>query len=232
MSIPGELLSNAPRIVVADADEPARRAWIQTLSPFACDILEAVDGRDALVKALVREPSLVITELSLPLVDGYTLCDILRHDRVTERVPILVATAEKRPAEHLRVQQLGADVVLTKPTPGEVMLASVQALLNRSHALRDRADAAQQLAAQQLLRSRELMGRQPLSRQYRRFATETPPLPPPALKCPQCDGPLRYERSHVGGVSARHQEQWDYFTCATHGTFQYRHRTRKLRHFS
>jgi hypothetical protein len=40
---------------------------------------------------------------------------------------------------------------------------------------------------------------------------------------------LQYDCSHVGGVSARHPEQWDYFLCAKHGAFQYRHRTRKLR---
>ena len=39
-----------------------------------------------------------------------------------------------------------------------------------------------------------------------------------------------YRRSHVGGVSSKHSEQWDYFDCeAGCGTFQYRTRTRKLR---
>jgi predicted RNA-binding Zn-ribbon protein involved in translation (DUF1610 family) len=38
-----------------------------------------------------------------------------------------------------------------------------------------------------------------------------------------------YEQSHIGGVSAKHPEQWDDFICPTCGTFEYRHRTRKLR---
>ena len=50
------------------------------------------------------------------------------------------------------------------------------------------------------------------------------------LVCPSCDQALKYLRSHIGGVSARHLEQWDYFECpAGCGSFQYRERTKKLR---
>ncbi len=69
-----------------------------------------------------------------------------------------------------------------------------------------------------------------LSRAYDRHDTTEPPVAPPALVCPSCDQPLRYVKSHIGGVSVRHQEQWDYFECEGGcGTFQYRQRTRKLR---
>jgi hypothetical protein len=67
---------------------------------------------------------------------------------------------------------------------------------------------------------------------YQRFTTRTPPLSPPPLLCPTCDGPLTYDRSHIGGVSARHTEQWDYYSCPSCGAFQYRHRTRKLKRTS
>jgi hypothetical protein len=66
-------------------------------------------------------------------------------------------------------------------------------------------------------------------RRRRRSGSLQPFLAPPALRCPICDGRLQYERSHAGGIGARGAEQWDYFSCARCGTFQYRHRTRKLR---
>ena len=60
--------------------------------------------------------------------------------------------------------------------------------------------------------------------------TTEPPTAAPELVCPTCDQPLKYLKSHVGGVSARHAEQWDYYECAGGcRTFQYRQRTRKLR---
>jgi hypothetical protein len=85
--------------------------------------------------------------------------------------------------------------------------------------------------AEQLLKdSRGHLRRPTFSRAHIRHQTTEPPVAPPALVCPQCDQLLRYQRSHIGGVSARHVEQWDYYECSGGcGTFQYRQRTRKLR---
>jgi hypothetical protein len=68
-----------------------------------------------------------------------------------------------------------------------------------------------------------------LAKSHARFSTTAPPAPPPALTCPWCDRSLNYEHSHIGGVSSRHAEQWDYYLCPTCGSFQYRQRTRQLR---
>jgi len=69
-----------------------------------------------------------------------------------------------------------------------------------------------------------------LNKSLYRHYTSTPPVPAPTLLCPICDQPLRYTQSYMGGVSAKHAEQWDYFECSGGcGTFQYRQRTRKLR---
>ena len=62
------------------------------------------------------------------------------------------------------------------------------------------------------------------------FLITDPPIRPPTLVCPSCYLTLHYLQSYIGGVSARLPEQWDYYECETGcGTFQYRHRTRKLR---
>jgi hypothetical protein len=72
-----------------------------------------------------------------------------------------------------------------------------------------------------------------LNRVHRRFTTTQPSIAPPALICPSCIEQMRYVQSYIGGVSALQPEQWDYFVCQTGcGTFQYRHRTRKLRQIS
>jgi hypothetical protein len=69
-----------------------------------------------------------------------------------------------------------------------------------------------------------------LIRAHRRFDTSTPPVAPPLLCCPNCDQPLQYVSSHIGGVNARFSEQWDYYACHNGcATFEYRQRTRRLR---
>jgi len=67
-----------------------------------------------------------------------------------------------------------------------------------------------------------------LSHTHVRGQTATPALTPPRLHCPDCELPLDYRHSYVGGVNARNSEQWDYYDCEC-GEFQYRHRTRSLR---
>ena len=58
--------------------------------------------------------------------------------------------------------------------------------------------------------------------------TNQPDDPPPPLLCPDCDKPLEYEHTILGGVKP--PERWDRFRCKTDGMFEFRHRTRRLKH--
>jgi DNA-binding response OmpR family regulator len=230
-AVAGAPVAQPARILVADADADSRALYSASFAPRPWTIVEALDGRDALVKALTRPPSALITELWLPIIDGVALCEILRRDRVTAHVPIAVVTAEARSSEATRALRAGADVVLTKPTRLETLVRTLEQLVERSGTLRKRSEAAVAQAAVDVERSEELRAKRHvmLSRTNPRWMTTTPELPPPELTCQMCDAPLKYEHSFIGGVSERHREQWDYYTCARCGMFQYRQRTKKLR---
>jgi CheY-like chemotaxis protein len=211
------------RVLVVDPDADTRALYREVFHANGWDVVEAADGREALAKALSRPPALVMTEVRLPFLDGYALCDILRRDRATTAVPILVVTAEARSTGVDGALRVGANAVLIKPTTPEQVLAETRRLLSDC---RD-ADRSGSPAALQTLASSHLRPR--LSKSFARFVTTTPPAAPPQLVCPSCDEPLIYEHSYVGGVSAKNAEQWDRYVCpASCGTFQYRHRTRKL----
>src|SRR5437660_12411788 len=85
-----------PCILIVDGAAATRALYRRCLARDGCDIIEAPDGREALAKALMHPPTLIVTELTLPFIDGYALCDILRRDRTTATVPILVVTADAR----------------------------------------------------------------------------------------------------------------------------------------
>ena len=223
-------------VLIVDADDDTRELYRQSFDADAWQIVEARDGRDALATALTHPPALVITETRLPFIDGYALCEILRDDAATRHVPILVVTSEARPSELDRARQAGADDVLTKPAVPERVLETAQALLGRCAELRERSRAVRSTAAARLARATTVLKRsdeqqrRTQSKSHLRFDTPTPPIEPPALRCPMCDGPLTYQRSHIGGVSDSNAEQWDYYVCrASCGTFQHRQRTRKVR---
>lgn len=215
-------------ILAVDPDVDALALYRESFALVGCEVVEASDGREALAKVFTRLPTLVITEIRLPFVDGGALCEILRRDPLTADVPILVVTADARAAEESPMRQMGVDAVLIKPTTAEDILAATRRLLGDTREMRERARETRARA----LAQREHAERQRLrlSKSFSRFATHAPPAAPPALMCPSCDRPLTYTESYVGGVSERHAEQWDHYTClASCGTFQYRHRTRKLR---
>jgi len=192
----------------------------EVLQRRGSDVVDAVDGRDAMVRALSVRPSLVITELHLPILDGFALCSVLRRDSLTRAVPIVVVTAERRPSEVDRARAAGADVVLIKPVTPEALLSEIDRLLEQPPATEPRERKVTRPGAR----------RTSLKKAYQRVTTTTPAIPPPDLWCPRCDRPLQYQRSFVGGVSQRQPEQWDQFDCpAQCGTFEYRQRTRSVR---
>ena len=224
-----------PLALLIDPDPDTRGAFANYLRLSACAIDEAVDGREALAKALGRPPSIIVTETRVPGINGFELCDLLRQDQATRSIPIVIVTSDRASVD--RAKLVGADAVLVKPCLPETLLVEISRLLDQSFELRARGLAARGRMHEQMLRSDRLIEqshanirRVTLSRAHTRHDTTAPPLTPPTLVCPACDSPLRYLRSHVGGVNSRHSEQWDYFECLVGcGTFQYRQRTRKLR---
>jgi two-component system, chemotaxis family, chemotaxis protein CheY len=220
------------RILLVEPDNETRALYSESLHRAGCEVVEASDGREALVKAFAQAPTLVMTETRLPMLDGYALCEVLRADPMTRTVAILAMTTETRPAAVERARAAGADAILVKPAPLDAVLNEVRRLLTappESH--RQTATAAEHDTQPTSIPTQSTRDRHTaLARAHRRFETTTPPIPPPHLLCPSCDGPLNYERSYIGGVSAQHREQWDYYTCAKAcGTFQYRQRTRRVR---
>ena len=220
-------------VLIVDADDDTRCLYREALERAGCLVVEAVDGRDALVKALAQQPAVIVTETSLPMVDGCSLCEILRHDDATRTVPIVVVTADARPQVLERARLAGASIVLVKPTAMDILVDEVRRQAERRvHAEAGGPAPAMFGGAPAVLDHRDAAerSRRPLSKVHARGVTTTPSASPPALHCPVCNAGLAYQFSHIGGVSARHPEQWDYYACPSLcGTFEYRQRTRKLR---
>ncbi len=227
--------TEATTALLVDRDDDTRSMYGSYLRLAAFDVLEASDGREALAKAVTHPPGIIVTETRLPGINGFDLCRLLRDDIATRSIPIIIVTADAFAADLARAREVGANRVLVKPCLPDVLVAEMRQVLVHGAELRQRSVEARNRAEERLGRSHDLLERAAgrgatLARRHQRGRTETPSLDPPALVCPQCDQPLTYQYSHIGGVSARHSEQWDYYLCAAGcGTFQYRQRTRKLR---
>ena len=227
----------SPRIgLVVDPDAGNRDQVRSIHGPIVQDIVYAEDGREALALAISHRPRFVITATGLRFIDGYTLCSLLRAEPLTADVPIVMLTCDTTPATVTLARSSGADRVVGTPYSPGTLLQAVS--LGRDRAWTT-GDSAESMPSASPVSHLGLVGsvephaeprRRFMVDAHRRFETSTPPIVPPPLVCPACDRPLQYVRSHVGGVSARLSEQWDYYTChGACGTFQYRQRTRRLR---
>jgi CheY-like chemotaxis protein len=217
--------------LLVDRDDDTRRMYSEYLRVHAFIIEQATDGREALAKALARHHDVIVTETRLSGIDGYQLCGLLRRDEATAATPIVVITGEAYASDIDRAYRAGATVVLTKPCLPEVLWAEICRMFESSNGALAAKHSGLEARVDEARPAGNGRSRRPiLSRTHQRGDTTAPPKAPPALVCPACDTPLAYQRSHVGGVSARHAEQWDYYECPTGcGSFQYRQRTRKIR---
>jgi two-component system phosphate regulon sensor histidine kinase PhoR len=96
------------------------------------DTTVAGSGRDALTKARQSTPDLVVLDIMLPDLDGLQVCQALRSDPATSKVPILMLTAKGEEADRVRGLELGADDYVTKPFSPKELVARVGALLRRA----------------------------------------------------------------------------------------------------
>jgi CheY-like chemotaxis protein len=116
------------RILVAD-DEPMIRDLIRIrLRSHGVEVLEAVDGQEALDQVRTISPDLIVLDLMMPKVTGE---DVLRHlqaDPLTRRIPVIVITAQgELPANDLRFDNIAAYV--TKPFSPRALAETILRLL-------------------------------------------------------------------------------------------------------
>jgi len=206
----------APVVVVADHNDDTRQSYADAFRRDGWTVVEATDGRDALVAALTERPSLVVADARLPFIDGFAVCELLRQDAAARSVAVLMIVADVDAPTVARIKQCGASEMVTKAATAEMVVAEGRRVF---------VDA-------QVGIERETLARAPESEtpSTERRAASTDQAPPPRLVCPSCRRPLDFESTHIGGTG-REVDRWDRLVCngGGCGDFEYSHRTRTLR---
>jgi two-component system response regulator RpaA len=121
-----------PRILVIDDDSAISELVSINLEMAGYEVNQAADGIKGQALALQLQPDLIMLDLMLPKVDGFTVCQRLRRDERTADIPVLMLTALGETQHKVEGFNAGADDYLTKPFELEEMLARVRALLRRT----------------------------------------------------------------------------------------------------
>ncbi len=129
------IVSAETKILVAEDDDHLRKMLLLTLRREGY-IVTAVNNGQAALEAFAAEPAdIVILDINMPVMDGYTACTELRK---RTDVPIIMLTARSRTDDVVMGFGLGADNYMTKPFELKELRARIQAILRRMRNVADR----------------------------------------------------------------------------------------------
>jgi DNA-binding response OmpR family regulator len=121
-----------PRVLVVDDESDFIQLLKYNLENQGFDILTACDGVEALNVARRELPDVVLIDLMLPDIDGFSVCEILRSQPSTSKVPIIVVSALDGEYVRSRGIQAGVSCCFKKPVDMKVLGESIRS----SHELR------------------------------------------------------------------------------------------------
>ncbi len=112
-------------ILVVD-DEPFIVETVKfSLEQAGFECLVAYDGVQAIEKARNEEPDLILLDIVLPKLDGYKVCQVLKHDERYRHIPIIMLTARNQEKEKKIAMVMGADEFITKPFDSDELIESI-----------------------------------------------------------------------------------------------------------
>ena len=117
------------RILVVDDDRLLRQMVRDFLEVADFAVAEAVDGPDGLAQATTGLPDLILLDLMMPGMDGYTVCRQLKANPATRDLPVIFLTASPDLSLNRQAYAAGAVACLTKPFRREALVAVVNTTL-------------------------------------------------------------------------------------------------------
>lgn len=121
-----------PKILIVEDDQALARGLKDNFALEGFEVDWAMDGALGLDKALEGGPDIVLLDVMLPSLDGFSICEAIRREGCS--MPIVMLTAKGREQDIVRGLELGADDYVTKPFSIRELIARVKAFLRRHKA--------------------------------------------------------------------------------------------------
>jgi signal transduction histidine kinase/ligand-binding sensor domain-containing protein/DNA-binding response OmpR family regulator len=126
-----------PTIVVVDDEDDIRQYIAQQLASNY-HIIECTNGKEAQTTILREQPALVISDVMMPEMDGFTLCANLKSNINTNHIPVILLTAKGRDEDKTEGMELGADAYISKPFSMDLLRSTIGNLLRERALLRNK----------------------------------------------------------------------------------------------
>lgn len=130
-------LEDAPLLLLVD-DSKEIREYVASIFESTYTILTAADGKEGFDIAQKHIPDVIISDVMMPIADGFELTKNCKQDTLTSHIPILLLTAKNELTAQLEGLGIGADAYLTKPFSSKLLKARVKNLLENRRKLQER----------------------------------------------------------------------------------------------
>jgi class 3 adenylate cyclase len=121
------------KILIVD-DEPFNVDYLeQELEDLGYEAIRAADGQEALQKVAAEVPDPILLDVMMPIMDGFTVCRILKENEETRLIPIVIMTSLNAVEDRIKGIEAGANDFLTKPVNEQELLARLRTALRLKH---------------------------------------------------------------------------------------------------
>jgi DNA-binding response OmpR family regulator len=120
------------RVLIVDDNRSLVVAVERVLQKEGFDVLTAFDGHEGLEKARAEKPDLIILDIMMPNMDGYTACHEIKTGASTKNIPVVMLTALEYELNKELAKRLGANGYITKPIDSQVMMDAIKPFLGTS----------------------------------------------------------------------------------------------------
>ncbi|MEH6635717.1 MAG: response regulator [Halioglobus sp.] len=121
-------MNNTNPILLVEDNELNRDMLIRRLNRAGFEVISAGNGQQALNLMLSDKPSVVLMDMTLPVLDGWTACRMAREDERISHIPIIALTAHALEADRLNALAAGCDDFATKPVDFPGLLIKIEKL--------------------------------------------------------------------------------------------------------
>ncbi len=119
-------------LIIEDEQQINRLIELVLISDGFYNIKKAFDGAEALELIKSDKPDLIILDVMLPEIDGYTLCKQIKEDEYLKNIQVIMLTAKKMEEDILQGFESGAIDYILKPFSNKILLARIKAHLNNN----------------------------------------------------------------------------------------------------